>query len=37
VGKYVVFFQSTDDELMIVRIIHGSRDIESVFRETGAE
>jgi toxin ParE1/3/4 len=27
VGRYVVFFVSTDDEVIIVRIIHGARNI----------
>lgn len=27
VGRYVVFFLSTDDEVCIVRVLHGSRNI----------
>jgi len=37
VGQHVVFFQATDDELLVVRIIHGSRDIDRVFREPDEE
>ena len=27
VGRYVVFFLATDDDLFIVRVLHGSRNI----------
>ena len=33
VGKYIIFYQETDFGLEIVRIIHGSRNIEQVFDE----
>jgi plasmid stabilization system protein ParE len=30
VGYYVVFFVVTDDEVQIRRIVHGSRDTQSI-------
>ena len=30
-GRYVVFYRFDDDEIMVLRIIHGSRDIPRVF------
>ncbi len=32
VGKYVVFFRSTTTTLEIVRVLHGLRDIDSIFQ-----
>jgi len=32
-GRYVIFFQSQDDFLLIVRILHGAQDIQAPFRE----
>lgn len=33
VGRYVVFFRAAADELVILRIPHGSRDIPQTFGE----
>ena len=35
VGRYVVFYRFTDDELVVLRIIHGSRDISAEFGDPG--
>jgi toxin ParE1/3/4 len=35
VGRYVVFYRFTDTELVVLRIIHGSRDIPSEFGDPG--
>jgi plasmid stabilization system protein ParE len=35
VGRYVVIYRFTDDELQILRIIHGSRDIPRLFGDPG--
>lgn len=35
VNQYVVIYSFTDDELRILRIIHGSRDIPSEFGNPG--
>jgi toxin ParE1/3/4 len=32
-GKYEVFYFVTDQQVQIVRILHGSRDIERIFEE----
>ena len=31
VEKYVIFFRFTDTVLEIIRVLHGSRDIDSIF------
>ena len=31
VGNYVIFYQPISDGVEIVRVLHGSRDIESLF------
>jgi toxin ParE1/3/4 len=31
VGRYVLFYRSIDDGVEIVRVLHGSRDIDSIF------
>ena len=33
VEKYVIFYQPTPDAVVIVRILHGSRDIDSLFHD----
>ncbi len=33
VGHYVVFYQETEQAVEIVRILHGKRDIATIFRE----
>lgn len=33
VGRYVVLYRFTDELVEVLRIIHGSRDVERVFRE----
>ena len=35
--KYVVLFRPADDTIEIVRVIHGARNIEAVFREEPPE
>jgi len=32
-GKYLVFYLVTEDRLVIVRVLHGSQDIDSMFAE----
>lgn len=32
-GKYLIFYQETDFGIEIVRVVHGSRDIEQVFED----
>jgi toxin ParE1/3/4 len=32
-GNYVVFYYSADDSSEIVGVVHGARDIETMFRE----
>jgi toxin ParE1/3/4 len=35
-GNYVVYYRSTDEEVLILRIVHGSRDQETIdFGESG--
>ncbi len=34
-GNYVIFFQPAENELLIVRILHGAMDIAARFDETG--
>jgi toxin ParE1/3/4 len=31
VGRYVVFYLPLDDGIDVVRVLHGARDIETVF------
>ncbi len=33
VKKYVIFYQPLDDGVEILRVLHGSRDIENLFEE----
>jgi len=35
--RYIVFYTVTDDDVRIERILHGSRDIQAVFREVGEQ
>ena len=30
-GNYVIFFESTEDQITIIRILHGARDISQEF------
>lgn len=30
-GHYIIFFETTSDSVLIVRILHGARDIPAVF------
>ena len=32
-GNYVIFFRPLDDGIEVVRVIHGARDYETMFRE----
>ena len=29
--RYVIYYQTTDTEIIIVRVVHGSRDITKIF------
>jgi toxin ParE1/3/4 len=31
--KYLIFYESSDDELLVVRVLHGARDIAALFEE----
>jgi plasmid stabilization system protein ParE len=31
--NYLIFYQSTEDELLAVRVLHGARDIAALFEE----
>ena len=31
VGNYVIYFRRSDDEIEIVRVLHGSRDVSKLF------
>jgi len=33
VGRYVIFYESIDDGIDVVRVLHGARDIDAVFGE----
>jgi toxin ParE1/3/4 len=33
VGNYVVFYRAIEDGIDVIRILHGSRDIEEIFRQ----
>lgn len=37
VERYVVFYRVTANAVEIIRILHGSRDIDSLMKEEGAE
>lgn len=32
VGNYVIYYRPTQDALEIVRVLHGARDVEAIFR-----
>jgi toxin ParE1/3/4 len=32
VGRYVVFYMPLDDGVDVIRVLHGSRDIDAIFR-----
>jgi toxin ParE1/3/4 len=32
-GKYVIFYRAQEDDIVIMRVLHGSRDIETIFSE----
>lgn len=32
-GTHVVFFMPDGDELVVIRVLHGARDLEGLFRE----
>jgi len=31
VGKYVIFYRPTQDGIEVIRVLHGARDIDSIF------
>jgi toxin ParE1/3/4 len=33
VGDYLIFYRQSQDDIEIIRILHGSRDIESIFNQ----
>lgn len=34
-GRYVIFYLPIEDGIDVVRVLHGARDIEAVFGDTG--
>lgn len=32
-GKHLIFYQRNESELMVLRVVHGARDLESLFSE----
>ncbi len=36
-GKYVIFYRSLPDGVLIIRVLHGSRDARRVFKEPNAD
>jgi toxin ParE1/3/4 len=32
VGEYVIVYQAIGDDVLILRVVHGSRDVEALFR-----
>ncbi|MBD2088320.1 type II toxin-antitoxin system RelE/ParE family toxin [Microcoleus sp. FACHB-1515] len=32
IGNYVVFYQAIEDGIDVIRVLHGSRDIEAIFK-----
>lgn len=37
VGRYVIYYFPLDDGIRVVRVLHGSRDIPTIFEEEEAE
>lgn len=35
-GKYVIFYRSISEGILVIRVLHGSRDARRVFREPKA-
>ncbi len=35
VGAYVILYRKSPDGIQVVRVLHGARDIEAIFREGG--
>jgi len=33
IGNYIVFYQQIDGGIDVIRLLHGSRDIEGIFRQ----
>lgn len=33
VGKYIVFYQEIEGGIDVIRVLHGSRDIQEIFRQ----
>ncbi len=33
VGRYIIFYRITDEGIEIARVLHGARDIESIFSD----
>jgi len=34
IGNYVVFYQQIEDGIDVIRLLHGSRDIEEILKQT---
>ena len=34
--KYLIFYQAREGEILILRVVHGARDLESLFSEGGS-
>lgn len=30
IGKYVIFYRPTEDSILVIRVLHGARDIETI-------
>jgi toxin ParE1/3/4 len=37
VGSYVVFYQAQSNGILVLRVLHGSRDLAILFRDQGEE
>lgn len=35
IGKFLLFYTFTETELIVARVLHGSRDIDRIFRDDG--
>ena len=36
-GKHLIFYQARESEIVILRVVHGARDLESLFSEGASE
>ena len=35
-GKYVIFYRASEEGILVVRVLHGSRDARRIFKEPNA-